>query len=92
MGPASSPSVEKYGSGRGGYVYYLPPIVTYQLEQLPQSKGLVLWIIEGHILDRQEVEYLTVLPSLEPRLKVVVEMGASAVFAGCLLADTLVLA
>jgi len=32
----------------------------------------------GHILDRQEVEYLTVLPSLEPRLKVVAEMGSAA--------------
>jgi NAD(P)H-quinone oxidoreductase subunit N len=51
-------------------VYYLPPVVGYQLENLPpKSKGLVLWIIEGSILSRQEVEYLTTLPKQEPRVK-----------------------
>jgi NAD(P)H-quinone oxidoreductase subunit N len=51
-------------------VYYAPPIVNYQLEQLPpKSKGLVLWIIEGHILSSQEVEYLSSLPKQEPRVK-----------------------
>ncbi|MEP0856503.1 NAD(P)H-quinone oxidoreductase subunit N [Trichocoleus sp. DQ-U1] len=62
-------------------VYYVPPIVTYQLEQLPpKSKGLVLWIIEGHVLSREEVEYLTTLPSIEPRLKIAVEMGGERAF------------
>ncbi|MBD1881627.1 MULTISPECIES: NAD(P)H-quinone oxidoreductase subunit N [unclassified Coleofasciculus] len=62
-------------------VYYVPPIVTYQLEQLPpKSKGLVLWIIEGHVLSREEVEYLTTLPSIEPRLKIAVEMGGDRAF------------
>lgn len=62
-------------------VYYVPPIVTYQLEQLPpKSKGLVLWMIEGNVLSRQEVEYLTTLPSIEPRLKIAVEMGGDRAF------------
>lgn len=62
-------------------VYYVPPIVNYQLEQLPpKSKGLVLWIIEGHILSRQEVEYLISLPKQKPRVKVVVEMGGDRYF------------
>ena len=62
-------------------VYYLPPVVSYQLEHLPpKSKGLVLWMIEGHILSSQEVEYLTTLAKQEPRVKVVVEMGGDRSF------------
>lgn len=73
-----------------GYVYYVPPIVNYQLEQLsPQSKGLVLWIIEGHILSNQEVEFLASLPSLEPRVKVVLERGGDRFFNWMPLRDTL---
>ncbi len=70
------------GSGAAvGYVYYVPPIVNYQLEQLPpKSKGLVLWIIEGHILSDQELEYLANLPKLEPRVKVVIERGGDRTF------------
>jgi NAD(P)H-quinone oxidoreductase subunit N len=64
-----------------GYVYYVPPIVNYQLEQLPpQSKGLVLWLIEGHILADEEVEYLVNLPKLESQVKVVIERGGDRVF------------
>jgi NAD(P)H-quinone oxidoreductase subunit N len=64
-----------------GFVYYVPPIINYQLEQLPpKSKGLVLWIIEGHILSNQEVEYLASLPSIEPRVKVVLERGGDRFF------------
>ena len=64
-----------------GYVYYLPPIVSSQLEQLPpKSKGLVLWIIEGQILSNEEIEFLTNLPSLEPRVKVVIERGGDRAF------------
>ncbi len=64
-----------------GYVYYVQPILSYRLEQLPpKAKGLVLWIIEGQILSSQEIEYLTVLPQSEPRVKVVVEMGGERVF------------
>jgi len=64
-----------------GYTYYIPPIVNYQLEQLPpKSKGLLLWVIEGHILSSQELTYLANLPNVEPRLKVVVELGGDRAF------------
>ncbi|MFN5956198.1 MAG: NAD(P)H-quinone oxidoreductase subunit N [Dolichospermum sp.] len=70
------------GSGAAvGDVYYLPPILDSHLAQLPpKSKGLVLWIIEGHILSDQEVEYLMDLPKLEPRVKVVIERGGDRTF------------
>ncbi|MBF2078451.1 MAG: NAD(P)H-quinone oxidoreductase subunit N [Synechococcales cyanobacterium T60_A2020_003] len=64
-----------------GYRYYIPPMATYQLETLsPSSKGLVLWLMEGIILSRQELEFLATLPTLEPRIKVVVEMGGDRTF------------
>ncbi len=79
------------GSGAAvGQVYYLPPILNSHLEQLPpKSKGLVLWIIEGHILSNEEVEYLTNLPQLEPRVKVVIERGGDRVFRWTSLEKTL---
>ncbi|AUT04116.1 NAD(P)H-quinone oxidoreductase [Nostoc sp. CENA543] len=86
------PHLGKKSTGSGaavGNVYYLPPVVNYQLEQLPpKSKGLVLWIIEGNILSDQEVEFLTNLPSLEPRVKVVVERGGDRSFRWRSLKDT----
>jgi NAD(P)H-quinone oxidoreductase subunit N len=64
-----------------GDVYYLPPMISSHLAQLPpKSKGLVLWIIEGNILSDQEVEYLMDLPKLEPRVKVVIERGGDRIF------------
>ncbi|OKH23482.1 NAD(P)H-quinone oxidoreductase [Hydrococcus rivularis NIES-593] len=64
-----------------GLVYYVPPIASYQLETLPpKSKGLVLWIIEGHILSRAEVEYLANLPKQDPRLKIILERGGDRTF------------
>ena len=64
-----------------GPIYFIPPIASYQLESLPpQSKGLVLWIIEGQILSRQEVEYLANLPQQEPKIKIVLEMGGERYF------------
>lgn len=70
------------GSGAAvGYTYFIPPIVTTQIEQLsPKSKGLLLWIIEGHILSSQELEYLANLPKIEPRVKVVIEVGGERYF------------
>lgn len=71
-------------------VYYLPPIVSYQLEHLPaKSKGLVLWLIDGSVLSRQEVEYLSLLVKQEPRVKVAVEMGGERYFRWQPLKDTL---
>lgn len=58
--------------------YFVPPIVQTQLDALPaKSKGLVIWVIEGYILSRQELEFLAALPQIEPRVKVVVEMGGA---------------
>jgi NAD(P)H-quinone oxidoreductase subunit N len=66
--------------GAVGNVYYVPPILNTQLDQLPpKSKGLILWIIEGHILSSQEVAFLTQLPQQDPRVKLVVEMGGARV-------------
>ena len=71
-------------------VYYAPPLVSYHIEKLPpQSKGLVLWIIEGHTLSNQEVEYLADLSSLEPRVKVVLERGGDRFFRWLPLKETL---
>jgi NAD(P)H-quinone oxidoreductase subunit N len=78
------PHLGKKSTGSGaavGYVYYLPPIISYQLEQLPpKSKGLLLWIIEGNILSDQEVEYFVNLAKVEPRVKVVIERGGDRYF------------
>jgi NAD(P)H-quinone oxidoreductase subunit N len=64
-----------------GSVYYVPPIVGLQLDHLPpNSKGLLLWIIEGFVLSGEELTYLTNLVKSEPRLKVVVEMGGERYF------------
>ena len=61
--------------------YYIPPIISYRLQSLPaNSKGLLLWLIEGHILSNEEVEFLVTLPEIEPRVKVVLEMGGERYF------------
>ena len=64
-----------------GYTYFVPSIVGAQVAQLPaKSKGLLLWIIEGHILSSEELAYLASLPEVEPRLKLVVELGGDRYF------------
>ena len=73
-----------------GQVYFVPPIVNYELETLPaKAKGLVLWIMEGHILSRQEKEYLIDLPKNEPKIKVVLEVGGDRYIHWEPLAETL---
>jgi NAD(P)H-quinone oxidoreductase subunit N len=73
-----------------GAVYYIPPIASYQLEALPaNAKGLVLWLMEGNILSRQEIEYLINLPKIEPRIKVVLELGGERYFSWKPLSKTL---
>ncbi|MGK7946914.1 MAG: NAD(P)H-quinone oxidoreductase subunit N [Microcystaceae cyanobacterium] len=73
-----------------GPVYFVPPIAVSQLENLPpQSKGLVLWIIEGFILSRTEMQYLINLPQQEPRIKVVLELGGERYFRWQPLAEVL---
>ena len=70
------------GSGAAvGYTYFIPPMLTYRLESMsPKAKGMVLWLIEGHILSHQELSYLVSLPTIEPRVKVVVEVGGDRYF------------
>ncbi|MHC5609738.1 MAG: NAD(P)H-quinone oxidoreductase subunit N [Nostoc sp.] len=87
------PHLGKKSTGSGaavGYVYYMPPVIGYHLEQLPpKSKGLVLWIIEGHILSNEELEYLANLPQLEPRVRVIIERGGDRAFRWTSLEKTL---
>ncbi|MBE9174628.1 NAD(P)H-quinone oxidoreductase subunit N [Synechocystis salina LEGE 06155] len=67
--------------GAVGPIYFAQPIAGYQLENLPaQSKGLVLWILEGYILSQTEIQDLISLTKREPKLKVVLEMGGDRVF------------
>lgn len=78
------PHLGKKDIGQEGAVgdrYFIPPVAIYQLENLPaKSKGLVIWLIEGHILSHQELEFLQALPTIEPRIKVVVELGGDRSF------------
>jgi NAD(P)H-quinone oxidoreductase subunit N len=78
------PHLGKKSTGSGaavGYTYFVPPLLTYRLETMsPKAKGMVLWLIEGHILSRQELAYLVSLPTIEPRVKVVVEVGGDRAF------------
>ncbi|MGQ9871105.1 NAD(P)H-quinone oxidoreductase subunit N [Leptodesmis sp.] len=78
------PHLGKKSTGAGaavGYRYFIPPIVSYNLENLsPQHRGLLLWILEGNILTNEEIEYLTRLPEIEPRVKVVLELGGDRYF------------
>ena len=60
---------------------FVPPIIDTQLTNLPpKSKGLLLWIVEGYILSKTELEYLVNLPKINPKVKIVVEMGGDRVF------------
>ena len=61
--------------------FFVPPIIDTHLTNLPpNSKGLLLWIVEGYVLSGTELEYLANLPKFDPRVKVVVEMGGDRVF------------
>jgi len=60
---------------------FVPPMIETQLTNLsPKSKGLLLWIVEGYVLSSTELDYLSNLPTQDPRVKVVVEMGGDRVF------------
>lgn len=79
--------------GAVGYRYYLPPAAKHQLEHLPpHRKGLVIWLLEGAVLSQQELQFLVALPSVEPQIKVVVEMGGERSFNWKPLSDFLVAA
>lgn len=62
-------------------VYFLPPLLTYHLENLSaNAKGLVIWLVDGQRLSRQELDYLCTLPSLDSRIKVAIELGGDRAF------------
>jgi NAD(P)H-quinone oxidoreductase subunit N len=57
--------------------YFLPPQIQYRLSSLPpNSKGLVVWLIEGRYLSRQELEVLSQFPDRDPRVKIVIETAS----------------
>ncbi len=61
--------------------YFVPPMLNSYLDRLlPNSKGLVLWIIDGQVFSSQELAYLAELPTIDPRVKVVVELGGDRQF------------
>ncbi|KAK4492136.1 hypothetical protein RD792_002933 [Penstemon davidsonii] len=56
--------------------WYLPPEVDYRLSLLPpDAKGLVVWIIEAKVLSKAELQFLSILPSLRPKVRVIAECG-----------------
>ncbi|KAF3454773.1 hypothetical protein FNV43_RR05221 [Rhamnella rubrinervis] len=56
--------------------WYFPPEVDYRLDALPPyAKGLVVWIIEAKVLSKSELQFLALLPTLRPKVRVVAECG-----------------
>ncbi|XP_047311534.1 NAD(P)H-quinone oxidoreductase subunit N, chloroplastic [Impatiens glandulifera] len=56
--------------------WYFPPEVDYRLSMLPpDAKGLILWVIEAKVLSKAELQFLAILPSLRPRVRVIAECG-----------------
>ncbi|MQL94959.1 hypothetical protein Taro_027620 [Colocasia esculenta] len=56
--------------------WYFPPEVDYRLSLLqPEAKGLVVWVIEAKVLSKAELQYLALLPSLRPKVRVIAECG-----------------
>jgi NAD(P)H-quinone oxidoreductase subunit N len=68
--------------------YFIPPMLdTYLANLSPNSKGLVVWLVDGQVLANQELAYLAELPQLDPRVKVVVELGGDRKFSWVDLAE-----
>ncbi|KAG9443325.1 hypothetical protein H6P81_014665 [Aristolochia fimbriata] len=56
--------------------WYYPPEVDYRLSLLPpNAKGLVVWVIEAKVLSKAELQFLALLPSLRPKVRVIAECG-----------------
>ncbi|OAY23993.1 NAD(P)H-quinone oxidoreductase subunit N, chloroplastic [Manihot esculenta] len=56
--------------------WYFPPEVDYRLAALPpDAKGLIVWIIEAKVLSKAELQFLALLPSLRPKVRVIAECG-----------------
>uniref|UniRef100_A0A0F7H005 NADH dehydrogenase-like complex N n=1 Tax=Geranium incanum TaxID=1158081 RepID=A0A0F7H005_9ROSI len=56
--------------------WYFPPEVDYRLAALPPTaKGLIVWVIEAKVLSKAELQFLALLPSLRPKVRVIAECG-----------------
>ncbi|XP_047940424.1 NAD(P)H-quinone oxidoreductase subunit N, chloroplastic [Salvia hispanica] len=70
--PVCPPHIGKQPIAR----WYFPPEVDYRLSLLPpDAKGLVVWIIEAKVLSKAELQFLALLPTLRPRVRVLAECG-----------------
>jgi NAD(P)H-quinone oxidoreductase subunit N len=62
-------------------IQYVLPVIQTHLDTLPKNScGLVLWLVDGHILTGEELTYLASLPLLIPEVKVIVELGGERYF------------
>ncbi|KAG5567121.1 hypothetical protein RHGRI_002627 [Rhododendron griersonianum] len=56
--------------------WYFPPEVDYRLQMLPpNATGLVVWILEAKVLSKAELQFLVLLPTLRPKVRVIAECG-----------------
>lgn len=56
--------------------WYFPPEVDYRLQMLPpNAAGLVVWILEAKVLSKAELQFLVLLPTLRPKVRVIAECG-----------------
>uniref|UniRef100_A0A0F7GYB3 NADH dehydrogenase-like complex N n=1 Tax=Erodium trifolium TaxID=337410 RepID=A0A0F7GYB3_9ROSI len=56
--------------------WYFPPEVDFRLSCLPpNAKGLVVWVMEAKVLSKAELQFLTLLPTLRPKVRVIAECG-----------------
>uniref|UniRef100_A0A0F7GYB7 NADH dehydrogenase-like complex N n=1 Tax=Geranium phaeum TaxID=379952 RepID=A0A0F7GYB7_9ROSI len=56
--------------------WYYPPEVDYRLAALPPTaKGLIVWVLEAKVLSKAELQFLALLPSLRPKVRVIAECG-----------------
>ncbi|MED6196764.1 hypothetical protein PIB30_050473 [Stylosanthes scabra] len=70
--PVCPPHIGKQPIAR----WYFPPEVDYRLQALPpNAKGLVVWIIEAKVLSKAELQFLALLPTLRPNVRVIAECG-----------------
>ncbi|WP_295614761.1 NAD(P)H-quinone oxidoreductase subunit N [Chamaesiphon sp. GL140_3_metabinner_50] len=70
--------------------YFIPPMLETRLATMPATaKGLVLWLIDGQVLSTQELTYLSQFSTIDPRVKIVVELGGDRQFSWVKLTDLL---
>jgi NAD(P)H-quinone oxidoreductase subunit N len=57
--------------------YFIPPQIQLRLASLPaKSKGLLVWMVEGKFLSREELDVVSLIPAQDARVKIVVEVGS----------------